>query len=701
MKVFYSTLLALLITLSGVHSHAAPETLSPERSHQITTLEIIRKLQTRHLEKRELNDALSVEFFNNYLSRLDNNKHTFLQSEVDALYKKYAKRMDNTLKEGNLSPGFNIFNQYRMNNIALLESFIETIPEKISSFDYSSNETVQMDRSEANWPKTQAERQQLWDKRLKAASLSLKLAGREKEEVIDLLTRRYSNQLERMKDIRSDDVFQLYINAFTELYDPHTGYMSPAVSENFDISMSLKLEGIGAMLRKNDEYTEVVRLIHAGPAHKQGELQPADRIIAVAQGKEDFVDVVGWRLDEVVQLIRGPKGSTVRLEVIPANAIGIEERRVITIVREEVKLEEQSVQKAMLNIEDSKGTTHKIGVLNIPAFYIDFEALRQRDPNFKSATRDAARLLSELIREGAEGIIIDLRGNGGGSLREANELTGLFIEKGPSVQIRHANNRVYSEAKNYYTPYYDGPVVILIDRMSASASEIFAGAMQDYQRAVIIGSQSFGKGTVQSLSPLSHGKLKITESRFYRISGDGTQNRGVIPDIPLPDLFDPKLIGESALDKPIPWDAIDPVNYQTYYNLDPIMGELKILSQDRAANNPKFNYISQKAEYEKTLRTDSLSLNKKQRQQEREKDRAARLAMLNQKRKSQGLEPLDALNEQSDEDEENKEPLDTSKVSNIDLDDPYLKEAANVLLDLTALLNRPKIADDKKTAANN
>lgn len=685
----YCSLIVLFISLCAC-THAEDTQnkgpLAPSKNQQITTLEVVRKLQSRHFEKRAIDDALSRSFLENYIDALDNGRQVFLKSDIDNFTKQYAKQLDDAIKRGDTQAGFTIFNIYHSKNTALLEKFIKAMPENIKQFDYSKDESTLIDRSKAPWPVNAAEVDAIWLNRIKAAALGLKLAGKNNDEITELLTKRYQNQLDRLKKIRSDDVYQIYMNAFTELYDPHTNYMSPASSDNFDISMSLKLEGIGAILSSTDEYTQVVRLIHAGPAQKQGELKPLDRIVAVGQGEKDkLVDVVGWRLDEVVNLIRGPKGSTVRIEVIPAKASD-DQRKLITIVRDEVKLEEQSVQKAMLNIKDANGITRKIGVLDVPTFYIDFEALRKRDPNYKSTTRDTARLLSELVNEGAEGIIIDLRDNGGGSLREANELTGLFIEKGPSVQIRHADNRTYAEAKTYYSPYYDGPLVVLINRMSASASEIFAGAIQDYQRGLIIGSPSFGKGTVQSLSDLTHGKLKITESKFYRISGKSTQHLGIMPDISLPAIYDESLVGESALDKAMAWDAIAPMNYKTYLPLQPVVEKLGSLSKARAANDPDFIYIQKRAEFEKNLRSETLSLNEQLRLRERENNKATQLKLLNEKRVAKGEEPLKALDEDLEEENEDKIVADEDTSNKIDAEDPYLKEAAHILLDLEKAL---------------
>src|SRR5690554_3352766 len=346
----------------------------------------------------------------------------------------------------------------------------------------------------------------------------------------------------------------------------------------------------------------------------------------------------------------------------------------------------------MLNLEDENGVSRKIGILNVPTFYIDFDAVRKRDPNYKSTTRDTAKLLSELVREGAEGIIVDLRNNGGGSLREANELTGLFIEKGPSVQIRQADNRTYVQAKNFFTPYYDGPMVVLINRMSASASEIFAGAMQDYQRAIVVGSPSFGKGTVQSLTDLSHGKLKLTESKFYRISGKSTQSEGVTPDIALPSLYDESKIGESFLDKALANDSIAPADYRAYYNLKPIIESLSTLSKKRAANDADFIYIKKRTEYDKNRATDYVSLNEQVRLRERETAKKELLKLLNEKRQAKGLDALTSLTDADNNDKESDEDKATlasdADINKIDLDDPYLNESARILLDMEQSLNQ-------------
>jgi carboxyl-terminal processing protease len=450
--------------------------------------------------------------------------------------------------------------------------------------------------------------------------------------------------------------------------------------------MSLKLEGIGAMLRSEDEYTKVVRLIHAGPAFKQGDLSPSDRIVGVAQETDkEITDVIGWRLDEVVNLIRGKKGTTVTLEVIPSSAKTDDERQLIKITRDVVKLEEQAVQKAMIDVKDDNGITRKYGVIDIPTFYMDFNAYSMGDPNYKSTTRDVQTVLNELINDGAEGIIIDLRNNGGGSLAEANQLVWLFIERGPTVQIKYSSSRVRADGKQHYSPYYKGPLVVLMNRMSASASEIFAGAMQDYGRAIIAGSDSFGKGTVQSRLSLAHGSIKLTEQKFYRISGGSTQNKGVIPDIKLPEIYDKSKIGENALKTALPWDQIAPARYNPHSDLESFVPKLQESSAKRTNNNPDFLYIEQLSEYRDASKKNELSLNEKQRLTEVKEDESYRLKLLNSKLNSKGEATYNTFDDWEKFTEEKQEKEDQVAQKAIDFEDAYLLESASILTDFIKL----------------
>ncbi|MFA7553245.1 MAG: carboxy terminal-processing peptidase [Spongiibacteraceae bacterium] len=661
--------------------------------HSKTAIEIIDQLNKRHYVSHKLDDKLSSSIFDSYLKHLDSNKSFLLQADIDEL-EAYRFSLDDTLAQGDLKPGAIIFNRYQQRLIERLSTIIDTLPEKVKAMNFDLDEQLEIDRKDMPWPKNSAEADDLWRKIIKSRVISLRMAKKSEEEIVPFLQKRYQNQLNRVKQSNAEDAFQIYMNSVTAMYDPHTNYFSPATSENFNINMSLSLEGIGAVLQSDDEYTKVVRLVPAGPAAKQGQLQPSDRIIGVAQGEGEFEDVIGMRLDEVVQLIRGAKGSTVRLDVIPVSAKTDDEHVTISIVRDKVKLEEQSAQKKVLEIyADDK--VKKIGIIDIPAFYVDFDAMRRGDPNYKSTTRDVSKLLSELIDEGVDGIIIDLRENGGGSLQEANQLTGLFIEQGPTVQIRHSNSQVNRGGKRAKDAYYDGPLAVLINRLSASASEIFAGAIQDYQRGIIVGSQSFGKGTVQSLTPLKQGQLKITESKFYRISGESTQHRGVVPDLEFPALYDTDKVGESSLDNALAWDTINPVRHRLYYNLPAVIPTLKAKHIERMKTDPDFIYLREEVAMLEQFRSiTSLTLNQKARIAEREREKTQALSIENKRRAAKGLAPLESLEDESLEDDAEADMLaaQNQDEDKKDEDDPLLTETGHILIDALPVYQRNNVA---------
>ncbi|MEP5763160.1 MAG: carboxy terminal-processing peptidase [Halieaceae bacterium] len=638
--------LALVLALPSL---PAWSTIDPTDGLSNTAVDLVEKLESRHYSKRQFDDVLSSELLDNYLRALDPSRAFLYQSDIDE-FEAYRLQLDDQLSAGKLTTGFAIFNRYQERIQARLDKLLQELPELVASMDFSIDESLQLDTEDRPWPKNAAEADERWRKQIKNSVLSLRIAGKSVEEIIPILEKRYQNQQKRIAQYNAQDVFQVYANALTELYDPHTNYLSPRTSENFNINMSLSLEGIGAVLQLQDEYTRVARIVPAGPADKQGELHPSDRIVAVAQGEDGaFEDVVGWRLDEVVQLIRGPKGTTVRLEVMPAASKNQDESRVITIIRNKVKLEEQSAQSEIIDVQRGEEAL-RVGVIDIPAFYIDFEGMRRGEPDFKSTTRDVKKLLDELIAEEVDGVIIDLRNNGGGSLQEANDLTGLFIEYGPTVQIRHSSRKVFRDGKRLRTPYYDGPLAVLINRLSASASEIFAGAIQDYQRGVVIGSQSFGKGTVQTLIPLPEGQLKLTESKFYRISGDSTQHRGVIPDVEFPSQYDKTEIGESTLDHALDWDQINPVRHRKYHDIPSLVPYLADLSQARNSVNPDFIYLEDSrvlAEEARDLK--ALPLNENARIALRDEQKARSLEIENKRRKAKGLPVLDDIEEITEE----------------------------------------------------
>ena len=608
-----------------------------------TAVEIVDALERRHYSKRRFDDRLSSLLLDNYLLNLDSARMFFLQADIEE-FERYRLLLDDQFENGNLKAGFVIFNRFQQRMEERLQRLLKQLPELIAGLDFSIDENLLLDPDQRGWAGSVAMMDERWRKQLKNAVLSLKLAGKEAADIEPTLRKRYENQLHRISQYNAGDVFQFYANTLTELYDPHTTYLSPRNLENFNISMSLSLEGIGAVLQLQDEYTKVARIVPAGPADKQGQLRPADRIVAVGQEQEgEMVDIIGWRLDDVVQLIRGPKDSTVRLEVIPANARSPDQRNTITIVRNKVKLEEQSARKQVMEVMDN-GRPIKLGVIEIPAFYIDFEALRRGDEDYKSTTRDVKRLLDQLAAEAVDGVIIDLRNNGGGSLQEANALTGLFIEYGPTVQIRHASHRLSRQGKRRPGPYFTGPLAVLINRLSASASEIFAGAIQDYQRGIILGGQSFGKGTVQTLLPMPEGQLKVTESKFYRISGASTQHRGVIPDLLFPSPFDRDEIGESALDHALDWDRINGVRHRKYHDIPGILPQLLSRHEQRTRDDPDFIHLRERIALAEVAREmDVLPLNKATRQALQESQQASSMAIENKRRAAKGLELLTSL----------------------------------------------------------
>lgn len=625
--------------------------LAPLDFHANTTQNIVEALASRHYVTAELDDALSSQVLDAYIQDLDPSRSYFLASDV-AQFENYRHQLDESLRKGNLQPAFIIFNRYHQRVIARFEQVISRLNAGLGTFDFTVDEEILIDREAAPWAATPAELDDLWRRRLKDAILGLKLAGKEPADIQELLLKRYKNRLARAKQTNSEDVFQLYMNAFTKTYDPHTQYFSPRTSENFNINMSLSLEGIGAVLQREDEYTKVVSLVPAGPADKAGDLRPGDKIIAVGQGEEgELVDVIGWRLDEVVQLIRGRKGTVVRLDIIPA-ASDVGQPKVIRITRNKVELEEQSAKSEVLEIEQF-GHVKRIGVISIPTFYVDFRAQQDGRRDYKSTTRDVRLLLEAMQAEALAGVVIDLRNNGGGSLQEAKTMTGLFIDRGPTVQVRSKSNRVDILDDRDPSVVYDGPLAILVNRLSASASEIFAGAIQDYERGLVIGSQTFGKGTVQSLLPLNRGQLKMTQAKFYRISGESTQHRGIVPDILFPPSYDPESIGESTLEGPLGWDRIPAANYRVKRNVKQLLPEVRSLHQARVAADPDFAYLREAYAYRKArAETKTLTLNEAQRIADKDAREAFWLALENKKRLAKGQAALASLDELDEEDED-------------------------------------------------
>ena len=626
------------------HTAASIETLVPMPVHAETTRNITDALASRHYVSTTLDDALSTKIYAAYLEDLDPSKSYFLASDI-AEFDSLRLQLDDALSRGDVTPAYKIFNRYHQRVIDRFEQVITMLEAGLDQFDFTINEALPLERKEEPWATTPEELDELWRKRVKNAVLNLKLSDKETDKIQDVLLKRYRNRLTRTLQTNSEDVFQLYMNSFTRTYDPHTQYFSPRTSENFNINMSLSLEGIGAVLQQEDEFTKVVSLVPAGPADKSRQIYPDDRIVAVGQGPDgEMVDVIGWRLDEVVQLIRGKKDTIVKLDVIPANAKD-STIKVVNIVRNTVKLEEQSAKSEIIEVEQF-GRKHKIGIIDIPTFYVDFQALQEGNKDYKSTTRDVQELLVSLMAEGVEGVVIDLRDNGGGSLQEARTLTGLFIDRGPTVQVRNNGNRVDILNDRDIRTVYAGPLGVLVNRLSASASEIFAGAIQDYDRGVIIGNQTFGKGTVQTLLPLNQGQLKLTAAKFYRISGESTQHKGIVPDVDFPLDYDPESIGESTLASPLPWDKIQATSYRAKSNVSQLKTELIRLHNARVKTDPEFAYFREASAYrqERSKQT-SISLSEAARRQEKKDADAFWLGLENSKRQQQGLPAIASLDE--------------------------------------------------------
>jgi len=665
-----------------------------------TAIELLRELETKHYSPVSFDDRFSAALFDYYIEALDGQKLYFLSSDVLALSSLRAT-LDDTLKAGDLQPGFDIYNLYHKRLLQRLVWAVEFVEGGLDTLDFYSQEELLIDREDAPWAQTIEELDDLWRQRIKSSALSLSLTGMELPLIQERLSKRFRNQLTQIAKTNDRDVFQAYLATVARTVDPHTSYFSPRDSENFNMGLRGSLQGIGAQLTSEDEYTKVAELIKGGPAEQAGELKAGDRIIGIGQGVDgEMKDVIGLRLDDVVDQIRGEKGSTVRLNVIPAEGGGEVAAREIVIVRDMVELSEQFARSDVIDIE-VEDQIYKVGVITLPSFYFDFEAAAAGLPNYRSSARDVRALLEELEQQDVEAVVVDLRYNGGGSLNEANELVGLFIESGPTVQIRYSGQRngfVRSYGDSDAGVVYGGPLAVLVNRASASASEIFAGAIQDYQRGVVLGGQTFGKGTVQEIIPMNYGQVKLTRSKFYRISGASTQNRGVLPDINFPDRYQTiETMGESNLDGALPWDTVRPVEFRTYHPMRDIMPELQARHEERAAQDPDFIFLNDTVErmLEARQRT-TIPLNRDALKAQRDADRRTAFDANNLRLLAKGLplevwvdeesdEELDAevalLSTESEEDEEASEE-----------DDPLLLESGRVLVDMAELLGSPMSA---------
>ncbi|MBI2799724.1 MAG: carboxy terminal-processing peptidase [Gammaproteobacteria bacterium] len=686
---FFHFLTVVLALFCGAVQATAPivpiDQLTPQSEHRRATRLITHFIANYHYKKAVLDDELSEVIFDNYLDALDPTKSYLLQSDIDE-FSAYSKELDDDLRNSDLRSIFEMFVRYRQRVEARVDYALGLLN---TPFNFNVDESFLFDRKDAKWPANDAEVNELWRKRVKNDWLSLRLAGKKDKDIKTTLAKRYEGLKRLTEQFNSEDVFQTFINAYTTAIDPHTAYFSPRSSENFKIRMSLSLEGIGAVLQSDNEYTMVREVVHGGPAGLSGKLHANDRIVGIGQGAAgEITDVVGWRLDDVVDLIRGPKGSVVQLQILPKGAGPDGTTRTIKLTRNTIALDEQAAKKKIIEVTNA-GVKQKIGVIELPTFYMDFEARMQGNENYRSTTRDVRKLIVELARENIAGLIIDLRSNGGGSLSEATELTGLFIGTGPVVQVKNSQGRVQLERDTDSEIAYSGPLAVLVDRNSASASEIFAAAIQDYHRGLILGEPTFGKGTVQNLVDLNRfdeeangklGQLKATIAQFFRVEGDSTQFRGVVPDVSFSTGFSAKDQGERALKHSLPFAHIAAVNYTPVHagfeQLDVIRKE----HDERAAKDPAFQaLLAQERAVQQAADKKEISLLETKRKAEHETTRREQNVRENQIRVAHGLAP-NPLKE-TEGDSESDDAGATTENDDKNKFDVVLEEAAKVVRD--------------------
>ena len=634
--------------------------------------EILYKIQKEHFFRNKNLDNINSKLFSSLLESLDSEKIYFTKQEVSKFKKKFSESSSNI----NINVGYEFMNLYFNRLIEVTTYQLREVRKEDFNFDRSDE--ILLDDSLKEWQHSTFMLKKAWRSLAKNDVLTSTLAGQNLEEAINAIQKRYKNRLRRISQSNEEDTFSMIMNSLTGLFDPHSSYYSPKSAEDFEMTMSLKLEGIGALLTTKDDYPIIVSTVPGGPAEKSGKIHPDDRIVKITQIKSpsvDSIDVVGWRVDEVVQLIRGAAGTKLQLELIPAKTEDFSERKMVTLTREEVRLEEQAAKSKVIEIRNGARVL-KIGIINLPAFYIDFNAWRDQEPDFRSSSRDVGVMLDEFNTQAVDGVLVDLRGNSGGSLYEANKLVGLFISSGATLQVKSNNGYIKPWGDRSAKQTWRKPMAVLVDRYSASASEIFAGAIQDYQRGLVLGHRTYGKGTVQKLDNLSSGQLKLTESKFYRVTGDGMQNKGIIPDIILPSSWDTEEIGESSLDASLPWDQIRPVLFNKF-SMD--LGWIQDLQKnhiERVATNPNLQYILDlRKRYDLKKDKKVLSLNLEQRKSEKIDRQQWVLKTENKRRENLGLIELNGFEELKDFNE-SKEEVD------IDIDNDYLlNEGTQILSD--------------------
>ena len=642
-----------IFSASLVAANNTPVKISFTAQQGQLTQEIMHLLEQQHYQPRVIDDGFANDVLTNYLTLLDPLK-SYLSLEDLAPYQYLNHELDDLLPQGDLRPMADMYNLFQRRRLEFIDFNLAWLSQPSAMFNFELNEHIAMAPQDTARQSDHQAIKNLWRKQLKNEFINGQLANETQAQIKERLEKRYLNMRKRVLQVELRDAYQALSNSITMVTDPHTTYLSPRNVEDFNIDMSLSLEGIGAVLQRDNDYTKVVRLVAGGPADKAGDLQASDYIVGVGQDGAAIQEILGWRLDDVVDQIRGPKGSLVNLRIIPGGDLQ-QAKRTIQIRRNKVNLDDQAAKKSLVSVTTDQGPV-TMGVITLPTFYMDFAAAQRGDPNYRSTTRDVYNLIQELKQDQVSGIVIDLRNNGGGSLREANQLTGLFIETGTTVQVRYADGVIEKQMDRNPLLAYNGPLVVLVNRYSASASEIFAAAMQDYQRALIVGSQTYGKGTVQTFGSLSSGQIKFTQAKFYRVSGASTQHQGVVADITLPHLQNHKKIGESSLPHALKWDQVKAVDHRRYFAFEQIIPHLQQQQDSRQSTSPDWIYTQAVAEHENT-RSKQISLNLQQRTQQWRTEQNWYLEQINRLRQHQGLEPVTNVEDHEfDYDDTQKDP---------------------------------------------
>jgi carboxyl-terminal processing protease len=684
------SLIAILVLLSiGVEA----KIIIPASEKKLELCqEIYQKITSEHFFKNKDLKSINSEIFDKLVDQLDSQKIYFTQNEITSYRKKFSK-FDNSLTDQNKytkspSCSIDLKSQYLFITLyfnRLLEAINYQIKEvNKKKFDFTKEDVILIDDEKKKWRRSKFELRKTWRRMAKNDVLTSMLADKELDEATETIEKRYKNRLRRISQRNEEDIFSISMNNLTSYFDPHSSYFSPKSAEDFEMTMSLKLEGIGALLTTEDDYPTIVSVVSGGPAEKTGKINPDDKIVKISQVEalnSTPTDVVGWRIDEVVQLIRGKAGTKVELELIPGKTEDLSERKFVTITREEVKLEEQAAKSRVIEMKRNMQIL-KIGIIDLPTFYIDFSGWRNRDPNFRSSSKDVENILKKFNDQEVDAVLIDLRGNSGGSLLEANKLTGLFVSSGATLQVKESNGTIRPWGDARAKQIWKKPLAVMVDRYSASASEIFAGAIQDYQRGIIIGQQTFGKGTVQKLDNLSSGQIKITESKFYRITGAGMQSKGIHPDITLPSTWDIEEIGESSYDTALPWDEIKPIRFQKFSMEADLISQLNDEHLMRVSQSPNLQYILDiRKRYEIQKNKEAISLNLTNRRIEKEERQLWALDIENKRRASLNLEIFDSYKAMEDYNDA-KETAEDERDLEINIDDDYLlNEGAQILSD--------------------